>query len=101
MEIRTKTLAWSALGLALGAPPGLSAPSLFESKDSAIAAATATAPAAASGSSQAPDAPIPPITAPNYRAIVARNQAAVVGITIAGEMKVSAPQEFGFGIPND
>jgi serine protease Do len=96
MQIRNATLAWSALGLlAVGTATGLSAPSLFESKDST--------PAAATGSSlpQAPDTPIPPVAAPNYRAIVARNQAAVVGITIAGEMKVSTPQEFGFGSPND
>jgi serine protease Do len=33
------------------------------------------------------------MTAPNYRAIVARNQAAVVGITTAGETKTSAPQD--------
>jgi len=41
------------------------------------------------------------ITAPNYRAIVARNQAAVVGITTAGPMNTSGPQEFGFGGPGD
>ncbi len=37
------------------------------------------------------------MTAPNYRAIVARNQAAVVGITTAGPINTAAPQEFGFG----
>jgi serine protease Do len=41
------------------------------------------------------------ITAPNYRAIVARNQAAVVGITTAGPMNTSGPQEFSFGGPGD
>jgi serine protease Do len=40
--------------------------------------------------------PIPMTTSPNYRAIVARNQAAVVGITTAGPITASAagPQEF-------
>ena len=44
---------------------------------------------AASG---AASAPIGPMTAPNYRAIVAQNQAAVVGVSIEGRMNVSAPQ---------
>jgi serine protease Do len=34
------------------------------------------------------------MTAPNYRAIVARNQAAVVGITTAGPIPTAAPQQF-------
>jgi serine protease Do len=93
MELRFNTMAWSALGLlALGTATGLTAPELF-SKD------TSEAPAAAAASPQ-PAGPIPLMTAPNYRAIVARNQAAVVGITTAGEMKTAAPQEFNFGNPN-
>ena len=97
MELRFKTMAWSAVGLlALGTATGLTAPALFASKDAQAPSAAAATPAA-----QAPDGPVPLMTAPNYRAIVARNQAAVVGITIAGEMKTSAPQEFGFGNPND
>jgi serine protease Do len=95
MELRPKTLAWSAVTLlALGAATGMSAPALFDAK----AAPASTAPAATSAAN---DAPIPLTTAPNYRAIVARNQAAVVGITIAGEMKVNSPQGFGFGNPDD
>jgi serine protease Do len=83
MVLRTRTLAWSAVGLlAVGTATGLSAAVLFEPQGST---ASAPAPAAA----EVPDSPIPPMTAPNYRAIVARNQAAVVGITVAGEMKVA------------
>jgi len=96
MELRVTTMAWSALGLiALGTATGLTAPSLFESKDSPAA------PAATAVAAQPTDGPIPLMTAPNYRAIVARNQAAVVGITTAGEMKTSSPREFNFGNPND
>jgi serine protease Do len=96
MELRLTTMVWSAAGLlALGTATGLTAPALFDSKDSSQAVpATAAAAPASEGS-------IPLTTAPNYRAIVARNQAAVVGITIAGEMKTSAPEGPGFGNPND
>jgi serine protease Do len=98
MQFRTSTLVWSAAGLlALGAATGLSAPSFFQS---AAAPAAATAPVASSRGVAASDS-IPQMTAPNYRAIVARNQAAVVGITTAGPMPASSAQEFGFGNPND
>src|SRR5271170_4094958 len=40
-------------------------------------------------------APVPLGTAPNYRAIVAQNRDAVVGIITAGEMKVSSDQPSG------
>ena len=50
-------------------------------------------------STSEPSRLIPPIATPNYRAIVAQNQAAVVGITTAGEIKTSAAQEFDFGTP--
>jgi serine protease Do len=95
MVLQTRTLAWSAVGLlAVGTASGLSAAALFEPQ-------AVTAQASAPTTAQIPDTPIPPMTAPNYRAIVARNQAAVVGITVAGEMKVSAPAGLGFGLPND
>lgn len=98
MQIRKSTLVWSAVGLlAVGTATGLSAPALLQS-----AAPSTTATAAAAGTDSNRDAisrdatsqAIPPMTAPNYRAIVARNQAAVVGITTAGPMNTSAPQEF-------
>jgi serine protease Do len=95
MQIRTRTLVWSAAGLlAVGTATGLSAPALLQST-------TQTAPAAADSTTAGAtlSRAIPPATAPNYRAIVERNQAAVVGITTAGAMDTSA-QEFDFGGPS-
>jgi serine protease Do len=95
MQIRTRTLVWSAAGLlAVGTATGLSAPTLLQSTAQAAPAATETTAAGA-----APSQAIPLATAPNYRAIVERNQAAVVGITTAGAMDTSA-QEFNFGGPS-
>jgi serine protease Do len=90
MQFRNRTLVWSAAGLlAVGTATGLSAQSLL---------AAASPPPGVSESSHAAAAqPIPMITAPNYRAIVARNQASVVGITTAGPVNTSGPQEFSFG----
>jgi serine protease Do len=94
MQIRTRTLVWSAAGLlAVGTATGLSAPALLQSTAQAASAATATTAAGA-----APSHAIPPAATPNYRAIVERNQAAVVGITTAGALDTSA-QEFNFGGP--
>ena len=98
MQVRTKTLVWSAAGLlAVGTATGLSAPAFLHT---ATAPTTATIAGDSNHGATAPE-PIAQITAPNYRAIVARNQAAVVGITTAGPMKTSAPEVFGFGNPND
>lgn len=102
MEVRVKTIAWSALGLlALGTASGLTAPSLLNLKDSSAVPASGTPVAAAAVTPVQTEGPIPLMSAPNYRAIVARNQAAVVGITTAGEMKTAAPEGFNFGNPND
>jgi len=92
MQLRNSTLAWSAIGLlALGTATGLSA-------HSALQTAAPNAVAASGDSNQpASSQPIPLMTAPNYRAIVSRNQAAVVGITTAGPITTAAPQEFDFG----
>src|SRR5277367_3281623 len=96
MQIRTSTMIWSAAGLlAIGTATGLCGPALLQP-----APAPATAAASTDSSREAPSQPVPQITAPNYRAIVARNQAAVVGITTAGPITTAAPQEFGFGDPN-
>jgi serine protease Do len=96
MQLRTRTLVWSAAGLlAVGTATGLSAQALLQ------AAASPTAANAISDSTHAAPQPIAMIAAPNYRAIVARNQAAVVGITTAGPMPTSGQQEFSFGGPND
>jgi serine protease Do len=98
MQVRTRTLVWSAAGLlAVGTATGLSAPAFLQST---TAPTTATTPGDSAHGATTPE-PIAQITAPNYRAIVARNQAAVVGITTAGPMNTSAPQGFGFGNPND
>ena len=96
MQFRNTTLAWSAVGLvAVGAATGLSAHGLLQTS------APATLPAASDLTAANPAQPIPLIAAPNYRAIVSRNQAAVVGITTAGPIQTSGPQEFGFGGQGD
>src|ERR1700743_1619591 len=93
MQFRNTTRAWSAVGLlAVGPPTGLSAHGLLQ------ASAPAT-PAGGDSTSADPAQPIAMIPAPNYRAIVSRNQASVVGITTAGPMTTAAPQEFNGG-PN-
>jgi serine protease Do len=103
MQIRTRTLVWSAAGLlAVGTATGLSAPALLKpaaSPATATVAADSNRPDSGVGQSAASQS-IPPITAPNYRAIVARNQAAVVGITTASPMKTPVAQSFNFGNPN-
>ena len=96
MQLRTRTLVWSAAGLlAVGTATGLSAQALLQT-----AASPPAATAAGDSLHAAPSQVIAQITAPNYRAIVARNQAAVVGITTAGPINTSGPQEFGFDDPN-
>ena len=95
MQLRNSTLAWSAIGLlAVGTATGISAHSVLQP-------ATPIATAATSESNQSTSSqPIPLMTAPNYRAIVARNEAAVVGITTEGPIATGGPQEFSFGGPN-
>ena len=95
MQLRNSTLAWSAVGLlAVGTATGLSAHGVLN------AASPATTSVSGDLSQSAPSQPIPLMTAPNYRAIVSRNQAAVVGITTEGPIPTAAPQEFNFGGPN-
>ena len=97
MQIRPRTLAWSAVGLlAVGAATGLSAPTLLH-----VAAADGGQAAGNLGLPASAPQPVALTTAPNYRAIVAQNQAAVVGITTASPVKAAAlPQQFSFGGPN-
>jgi serine protease Do len=89
MSVHNRRLSWAAAGIfAVGAVSGWSAPQLLH-------VAPATEPAssvAASAAAPAPIGPIGPMTTPNYRAIVAQNQAAVVGVSIEGRMNVSSPQ---------
>jgi serine protease Do len=87
MQLRNKRMIWSAAGVfALGAVTGLSAEALSQHTD---------VPGAAT-----PVAPLPAATVPNYRAIVARNGAAVVGITTEGPMRTAMPR-FDFGNPGN
>jgi serine protease Do len=84
MQLRTRTLVYSSIGLlAVGAATGLSAPALLQST---VAPTVTSAPDSAHVTAAAA---IAPISAPNYRAIVAANQASVVGITTAGPMNTS------------
>jgi serine protease Do len=95
MQLRNSTLAWSAIGLlAVGTATGLSAHGVLQ--PASANATQATSAVDQPTSSQ----PIPLMTAPNYRAIVARNEAAVVGITTEGPIPTGGPQEFSFGGPN-
>jgi serine protease Do len=97
MQIRNKALGASAIGLlAVGAATGLSAQALLHSQQST---AQTGAPVVAQPGSVAHL--VAPTTAPNYRAIVAQNQAAVVGITTAGSMPTSDSEESQSGIPDD
>jgi serine protease Do len=96
MPVQTRKAAWAAAGIfSVGAMAGLAAPNLLRTASSAPLTASAPAP---SSVSSAVKGAIPLTTAPNYRAIVAQNQAAVVGIQTAGEMKVSSPQQLPFGM---
>jgi serine protease Do len=98
MQLRNKTLGLSAIGLlTVGAATGLSAQALFHPQDSVAGSVRADA-----GSSGATSAHlVSPTSAPNYRAIVAQNQAAVVGITTAGPMHTSNAEQFHFGNSDD
>jgi serine protease Do len=96
MQLRNKTLGLSAVGLlAAGAATGLAAQALFHPHDS-VAAESARGDSGAATQSRL----VAPTSAPNYRAIVAQNQAAVVGITTAGPMHTSDSQQFHFGGPD-
>ena len=103
MKFHTSIFAGAAAGVfAVGAVTGWMAPSVLRSAHAeSVVGAVAAPPAPAAGTTSAP---VPLGTAPNYRAIVAQNRAAVVGITTAGEMNVSSHQPPGmipFGFGND
>jgi serine protease Do len=88
MQLRDKALGVSAIGLlAVGAATGLSAQALWHSQEPPAPAAAAHL--------------VPPASAPNYRAIVAENQAAVVGITTAGSIPTSESEDMQPADPND
>ncbi len=84
MQVKNRTLAIAASGLfACGAVAGWTTPSVI--------ARTATA-AEVPQSNNAP-APVPLGAAPNYRAIVAQNRAAVVGIAVEGMRRANGDEE--------
>ncbi len=97
MSFQSKKLAWAAAGIfAVGAASGWVAPTLFHAAQAAEPASgnTAMGTVNPSANAVAPGA-IALTSAPNYRAIVAQNRAAVVGVSIEGRVKVSdsdAPQ---------
>src|SRR5579862_9521994 len=81
MQLRKTTLVLSAGGLlACGVAAGWMGPALLDGNR----ATAADAPPAAIA------APVPLGQAPNYRAIVAENRAAVVGVTVEGEVQTAA-----------
>src|SRR5262245_44071360 len=97
MPVQSRKAAWAAAGIfSVGAVAGLAAPNLL--RTASTAPLTASAPAPTTTVSTAVKGAIPFTTAPNYRAIVAQNSPAVVGIQTAGEMKVSSQQQLPFGM---
>jgi len=99
MPVQSKKLAWAAAGIfAVGAVSGWGAPALLRVSQATDVQATdvqATVGQATGGSVNAVAAatgPVAPGSAPNYRAIVAQNQAAVVGVSIEGRMPVASSQ---------
>jgi serine protease Do len=92
MRTHTGLFAGAVAGVfAIGALTGWMAPAVLRT-----ARADAVLGAAGAASVPAPPSPVPLGTAPNYRAIVAQNRGAVVGVTTAGEMKVASEQPFGW-----
>jgi serine protease Do len=99
MQFHKGKLAWSAAGLfAVGTAVVVSAPTLLQTKDDASAASSTTA-TPGTATPGAPSPLIPTIATPNYRAIVAQNRDAVVGITTAGEMPAAQVQGQQFQFP--
>jgi serine protease Do len=95
VRLRTRTLLWSAAGLmVIGAAAGFATTTAPQHLDPAAAGSSHVESAASSLD------PILPISAPNYREIVRRNQEAVVGITTSGPMDTSSGTD-DFGSPLD
>lgn len=100
MSFQSRKYAWAAAGIfAVGAASGWVAPSSFHTAQAADNSAPSAVP-----SSAAPG-PVGLMNAPNYRAIVAQNQAAVVGVSIEGRVKASDSEQMPdlgqlFGTPH-
>jgi serine protease Do len=98
MNTRSRSVAWAAVGIfAVGAVSGWSAPALLHSSSNVALAGTApsSSPSALMPAAMSAGAAIAPGSAPNYRAIVADNQASVVGITTASQVPVADTTPFG------
>jgi serine protease Do len=97
MQLHNSTIACAAAGIFVaGSAAGWSTPKLLRRLDAPTSPATSTQTSAAVAPIEtAPAQPVPPVGAPNYREIVARNRAAVVGISSVEEVKAaSGPFEF-------
>lgn len=92
MQRPVKRLATGGALVALGALTGWSLPALVRTSIGAPATAAAAIPPAVTSLDT-----ISPGSAPNYRAIFQQNEAAVVGITSAGETQVADSRSFDFG----
>lgn len=89
-RFRMNKAAWAAAGIfTVGAVTGLTAPLILHDAAPQTVATSVSSALNATSAAPAAGAPIPLMTAPNYRAIVAQNQGAVVGISIVGEQKVA------------
>jgi serine protease Do len=100
MPLRMNKAAWAAAGIfTVGAVTGLTAPQLLRNAEPQTVASTVASTINSTSVAPAAGAPIPLMTAPNYRAIVAQNAPAVVGISIVGEQKVADRGGFRGGNP--
>lgn len=98
MKTLLKPIAWAVLGAGAAAMTGASAFDLPWFGKHAVAA-TQPAAAAPAAVATAPNPPLPAGTAPNFRAIVERNAAAVVGVTVEGVRKVGIGDDGDGGNP--
>ncbi len=93
MQLRATTLVWAAATLfAAGTAAGWATPELMKTFNSSPEPSGVTRPGATEINHQGE--PVPPANAPNYREIVARNKAAVVGISTVSESKTTGAPRF-------
>ena len=98
MQLPIPTLAWTLAGIfAVTAATGWAAPAPSGTLNTAPQASSVAAPNSPSANSAAQ--PIPPGAAPNYREIVARNRAAVVGISAVVEPNTPSGRHYQYNQP--
>src|SRR5690242_853450 len=91
MQLRGPVLAWTLAGMfAATAATGWATPALIQTSDQTSSAAAATPATSTQNETVAAG------TAPNYREIVARNKAAVVGISAVTQGKGTSEHESPF-----